>query len=196
MMMNPNIDIIANMIFLEWRWNKNIKTNIPSIDSVISASWAMRVPERKEYIETKKLFALYKILIQLPHEKNIDIFLSVVDNYGDMGFLAELLLMFDREQKDFYTFHIWTDEIHTLSLFLENNKDILPEYHIFDASIFPQDSHIHCILSLFTASLYHTIVFLFDHLFYELIIFHLMNDGVVFMNLNTYNPLLREKLLK
>ncbi len=86
-------------------------------------------------------------------KKNIDIFISVVDNYGDMGFLTEILFAFHHREKDAFVFSIWTDAVDAVSFFLEKNQSILPGYRVLSRDTFPKDSIPRCILSLFHSEL-------------------------------------------
>jgi hypothetical protein len=64
--------------------------------------------------------------IQLPyHPTTIDIFLSVIDNSGDMGFAVELIAGIEREYPGLYEFAIWTDSVDLVRRFANPNKDIL-----------------------------------------------------------------------
>ncbi len=64
----------------------------------------------------------------------IDIFLSVIDNFGDVGFATELLLSFEKWAPWKYHFRLFTDNVETVSRFLENNSEYLPSYEVFSLS--------------------------------------------------------------
>ena len=107
-------------------------------------------------------------------KKNIDIFLSVVDNYGDMGFLTEILFAFQKREKDAFVFSIWTDAADAISSFLQKNTHILPEYHIFPFDTFEKSSHPRFVLSLFHCTLIsfdkislHSIVLRIDYISFD-----------------------------
>ncbi len=48
----------------------------------------------------------------------IDIFVTVIDNYGDMGFACEFISALYREYGEQYECVIWTDEVLTMSDFV------------------------------------------------------------------------------
>ena len=48
----------------------------------------------------------------------IDIFVSVVDNYGDMGFACEFISALDREYGEQYVCVVWTDDVVAMSGFV------------------------------------------------------------------------------
>ena len=60
----------------------------------------------------------------------IDIFLSVIDNYGDMGFAVELLSGFKQRFRDVYDFCIWTDSPSKTEDFFQLHTEYLPKYSI------------------------------------------------------------------
>ena len=63
-------------------------------------------------------------------KKNIDILLSVVDNYGDMGFACELMYGLAWVYPDIFHYTLWTDDIAEVSRFFEKNKHLMPTYQI------------------------------------------------------------------
>ena len=63
-------------------------------------------------------------------KKNIDILLSVVDNYGDMGFACELLYWLASVYHDIFSYTLWTDDVMQVQHFFEYNDHILPSYCI------------------------------------------------------------------
>lgn len=62
------------------------------------------------------------------HPTTIDIFLSVIDNSGDMGFACELIAGIERAYPRMYEFAIWTDSVDLVRRFTDQNKDILGKY--------------------------------------------------------------------
>jgi hypothetical protein len=48
----------------------------------------------------------------------IDIFVTVIDNYGDMGFACELISAIEQEYGEQYTCVIWTDDVMAMSDFV------------------------------------------------------------------------------
>lgn len=62
---------------------------------------------------------------------SVDILLSVVDNYWDIGFATELMISLDSVNVWKYFFRIFTDNPVLVTGFLEKNKDNLGEYHVF-----------------------------------------------------------------
>jgi hypothetical protein len=60
----------------------------------------------------------------------VDILLSVVDNYGDMGFALELIYSLEYESPDIYSYIIWTDNIIEVERFFSYQTH-LPSALIF-----------------------------------------------------------------
>ncbi len=83
-------------------------------------------------------------------KKNIDILLSVVDNYGDMGFACELILGLERAYPWIFHYTLWTDERVQTSIFFEKNSHVLPLYRIEPIEQFGMNQ-----LSSFCLSLFH-----------------------------------------
>lgn len=69
-------------------------------------------------------------------KKNIDIILSVIDNFGDIGFCTEIIMGLESLDPEKYYFRIWTDSEKKVADFLRYNTDSLPEYSIFLLSDF------------------------------------------------------------
>ncbi len=61
---------------------------------------------------------------------HIDVFVSVVDNYWDVGFATELLISLEREFPWVYYFRIFTDNREKTEQFFLRNKTSLPSYEI------------------------------------------------------------------
>ena len=55
-------------------------------------------------------------------KKNIDIFLQIIDNLGDMGFVVEFLYFFQKNFPKNYNFTIYTNHPEILKSFFEVNK--------------------------------------------------------------------------
>jgi hypothetical protein len=62
---------------------------------------------------------------------SVDILLSVVDNYWDIGFATELMISLDSVNVGKYCFRIFTDNPVLVTGFLEKNRTNLPEYIVF-----------------------------------------------------------------
>ena len=84
-------------------------------------------------------------------KKNIDVIFSVIDNYGDIGFTAELLIGIERENPGVYTFAIWTDYVEKVERFFTLNQEQLPEYSIQDRQDFGKMRKSQCAFALFHA---------------------------------------------
>lgn len=82
-------------------------------------------------------------------KKNIDIILSVIDNYGDMGFALELIYGLG----DAYTYTFWTDNIDAVSTFFDRNKHLLGHFIVRDITEFGRDEKILFCIALFHISL-------------------------------------------
>lgn len=54
--------------------------------------------------------------------KYIDIFVKIIDNFGDMGFVAEFLHFFQKHEKNRYFFTIYTNETAILQYFFEKQN--------------------------------------------------------------------------
>jgi len=76
---------------------------------------------------------IYKNMI---HQPTIDIILSVIDNYGDIGFACELMAAWRREVGTETIFVIWTDHIPEVTSFVDKNRHLLGEVEIHDYSLF------------------------------------------------------------
>jgi hypothetical protein len=111
---------------------------------------------------TKKLYnckiSLYLVSFQkkgnsiiVNKKKTIDIFLSVIDNYGDIWFAVELLMAFKRWFGDVYEFLIWTDSLKKTEDFFSLNKQYLPKYSVFSMEDFGKMGKSQVALSLFHA---------------------------------------------
>ena len=64
------------------------------------------------------------------HPTTIDIFLSVIDNSGDIGFACELMAGIERTYPGLYEFAIWTNSVDLVQGFTDHNKDILGKYRV------------------------------------------------------------------
>lgn len=84
-------------------------------------------------------------------KKNIDVIFSVIDNYGDMGFTAELLIGFEKSSPDIYHFTIWTDNIDAVERFFALNQEQLPSYSIQSRQDFGKMRKSQCAFALFHA---------------------------------------------
>jgi hypothetical protein len=60
----------------------------------------------------------------------IDILLSVVDNYGDIGFALELVYSLEYLSPDRYSYTIWTDNLSSVERFFSYQTH-LPRALIF-----------------------------------------------------------------
>lgn len=78
-------------------------------------------------------------------KKNIDIILSVIDNYWDMGFALELLYGLG----DAYTYTLWTDNIDAVDGFFARNSHFLGEYRVRDIADFGHYEKISFCIALF-----------------------------------------------
>ena len=83
-------------------------------------------------------------------KKNIDILLSVIDNYGDMGFACELLIWLERVYPWVFVYDIWTDDVWAVTSFFERNRGSLSEYRVNMMEKFCEE-----IQSSFCISLFH-----------------------------------------
>lgn len=84
-------------------------------------------------------------------KKNIDVIFSVIDNYGDMGFTAELLIGIEKASPDIYHFTIWTDNIDVVESFFILNQEYLPAYSIHARQDFGKTRKSQCAFALFHA---------------------------------------------
>jgi hypothetical protein len=64
----------------------------------------------------------------------IDLLVSIVDNYGDMGFAVEFILAWQREYGDGVGFVIWTDDVEKMQAF--TTKIWAPKFPIFSFADF------------------------------------------------------------
>ena len=48
----------------------------------------------------------------------IDIFVDIVDNYGDMGFACESILALETEYPGIFTYVIWTNNTQKMTSFI------------------------------------------------------------------------------
>jgi hypothetical protein len=85
------------------------------------------------------------------HPPTIDIILSVIDNFGDVGFAVELIAGIEREYPGLYETIIWTDSVDLVVGFTNQNKDILGAYHVEHIGEFGRERLSHLALSLFHA---------------------------------------------
>ena len=58
--------------------------------------------------------------IKIMHKKTfiIDIFVDIVDNYGDMGFACESILALETEYPGIFTYVIWTNNTQKMTSFI------------------------------------------------------------------------------
>ena len=87
------------------------------------------------------------------HPTIIDIFLSVIDNSGDMGFAVELIAGIERGYPRLYEVIIWTDAVDLVERFTDHNQDILGKYHVEHITNFGRERLSHLAFSLFHASI-------------------------------------------
>lgn len=66
----------------------------------------------------------------------IDIILSVIDNYGDIGFACELMDGWRREVGTETIFVIWTDNILEVTSFIDRNRHLLGMVEVKDKNNF------------------------------------------------------------
>lgn len=79
----------------------------------------------------------------------IDVLVSVVDNLGDIGFAAELMIAYHRLfSHDFY-FRIFTDRSNLVQDFLSKNHLLLGNYEVYDYVHFLPEESSSVIFSLF-----------------------------------------------
>jgi hypothetical protein len=64
----------------------------------------------------------------------IDIFVTVIDNYGDMGFACEFISAIEREYSEQYESVIWTDDAMAMREFVSRSD--IGEVAIGDISNF------------------------------------------------------------
>lgn len=69
-------------------------------------------------------------------KKNIDIFLSVIDNYGDIGFACELILWLEQNFPREFSYSLWTDDIEKTNSFFHHNRYLLPKVSLFQRKEF------------------------------------------------------------
>ncbi len=63
-------------------------------------------------------------------QKNIDIFVEIIDNFGDMGFVGEFLYYFDKNFDKNFSFSIYTNQKEILKNFLNlQNIANIPKIH-------------------------------------------------------------------
>lgn len=78
------------------------------------------------------------------HSKNpipIDILLSVVDNFGDMGFACELMIAYESHFPWVCNFRVFTDSVDKVEEFFSRNSHLLGKYEIIPYETFvPGDS--------------------------------------------------------
>lgn len=70
----------------------------------------------------------------IPLSYYIDIFVTIIDNYGDMGFACEFISAIGREYGEQYECVIWTDDTMAMSDFVR--KSGIGEIEIGDISDF------------------------------------------------------------
>ena len=63
-------------------------------------------------------------------KKNIDIILSVIDNFGDIGFCTEILMGLESLSPAKFHYRIWTDQSEKVANFFAYNSSSLPEYSL------------------------------------------------------------------
>jgi hypothetical protein len=64
------------------------------------------------------------------YPSTIDIILSVIDNYGDIGFACELIAAWRREIGSDTTFVIWTNQVSQVTSFVSKNQHLLGKVEI------------------------------------------------------------------
>jgi hypothetical protein len=94
---------------------------------------------------------LMKHQVKHNYPTTIDIFLSVIDNFGDIGFAVELIAGIEREYPWLYEFVIWTDSVDMVRGFALQNQDILGKYHVEHIGDFGVMRLSYLALSLFHA---------------------------------------------
>lgn len=81
---------------------------------------------------------------EIQHSKNpipIDILLSVVDNFGDMGFACELMIAYESTFPWMFSFRVFTDSVGKVEEFFLRNQHLLGKYEIIPYETFvPGDS--------------------------------------------------------
>lgn len=87
----------------------------------------------------------------MQQKKHIDIFLSVIDNMGDMGFACELIAAIERAYPTSYEFDIWTDCVAKVESFLNTNGPSLGKYQIHTRADFGRYMSSELAISLFHA---------------------------------------------
>lgn len=89
--------------------------------------------------------ALYRLKVKLRYQftfsvkptiRYIDIILSVIDNFGDIGFACELMSAWRREVGTEEIFVIWTDNILEVTSFVDKNQHLLGKVEIQNKSDF------------------------------------------------------------
>ena len=101
-------------------------------------------------------------------------FLSVIDNYGDIGFCFELIMAW-RRMGDFTTeFVIWTDSVEHVSNMFDMNHHVLGNVYVRNLSLFWKERHSSLAFSLFHAPIPdmrffvdHALVFRIDYLSFD-----------------------------
>ncbi len=79
----------------------------------------------------------------------IDILLSVVDNYGDMGFACELVISFEQAYPSEHHFRIFTDNVEKVGEFFLRNKHLLGKYEITSYNEFIPEGSSDILFALF-----------------------------------------------
>lgn len=106
--------------------------------------------------------ALYRFPIKLRYQftfsvrqdnRYIDIILSVIDNYGDIGFTCELIAAWRREIGSDTCFVIWTDRVPEVTSFIDKNRHLLTEVEIHDKRGFWKERLSDIALALFHADI-------------------------------------------
>ncbi|MFZ2255767.1 MAG: hypothetical protein WAW59_02490 [Patescibacteria group bacterium] len=71
-----------------------------------------------------------------PTPRYIDIILSVIDNFGDIGFACELMTAWRREIGMNCVFVVWTDRVPEVETFIHKNQHLLGDIEIRDRADF------------------------------------------------------------
>jgi hypothetical protein len=69
-------------------------------------------------------------------KKNIDVIVSLIDNFGDVGFCTEVLIGLESLEPEKYHYRIWTDQKEKVDIFLQYNLSEFPEYSLYSLSDF------------------------------------------------------------
>jgi hypothetical protein len=54
------------------------------------------------------------------HARPLDLIVSVIDNYGDMGMVLELIQSMHHSFPDIFSFFIWTDDVSRVTTFFDS----------------------------------------------------------------------------